>query len=135
MPTATTRRLVMLAGVAVYWSLLFLATHVPGDGQLRLPDPIPQLDKIVHAAGFAGLAVIVCAAASGWWRPGAAMYLAVIGILAAYAGLDELTQGLVRHRQPDVKDWIADMAGAMAGVGIFAAIQTLISSRRAAIDN
>lgn len=129
MPTASTRRLLVLAGVAIYWGLLFLATHLPGDVQLHLPHPIPRLDKLVHAAGFAGLALFVCAAASNWWRPGPAMYLAVIGALAVYAGLDEVTQGLVRHRQPDVKDWIADLAGTITGVCLYAAVQALLTRR------
>jgi VanZ family protein len=130
MPTATTRRLILLAGVAIYWGLLFVATHWPGDGQLHLPHPIPHLDKLVHAAGFAGLAVFVCAAASGWWRPGPAMYLAVIGLLAAYAGLDEFSQGFVRLRQSDVRDWIADLIGTLAGVGLFALVHHLVTARR-----
>jgi VanZ family protein len=131
MLTANTRRLIVLAGVVVYWGLLFAATHVPGDGQLRLPEPIPHLDKIVHAAGFAGLAVFVCAAASSWWRPRPAMYLAVVGLLAAYAAVDECTQGLIRHRQPDLKDWIADLAGTVAGVGLFAIVHSVLIRRRA----
>ena len=130
-PTAIHRRLLLLAGVVIYWGLLFLATHMPGDGQLHLPHSIPHLDKLVHAAGFAGLAVLVCSAVSGWWRPGPAMYLVVIGLLAAYAGLDEITQGFVRHRQADVRDWIADLIGTLAGVGLFAVVLALMTSRRA----
>jgi VanZ family protein len=102
---------------------------------LQLPDPIPHLDKIVHAAGFAGLAFFVCLAASSWWRPGLAIYLGVIGLLAIYAALDELTQGLVRHRQPDLKDWVADVAGTLAGVALFALIQTLMTTRRVAVNS
>jgi VanZ family protein len=39
--------------------------------------------------------------------------------LAFYAGFDEFTQGWVRHRTPDLRDWLADLVGMLAGVGAF----------------
>jgi VanZ family protein len=80
---------------------------------------LPHLDKLAHAAAFAGLATLVLAGAAGWWRPGVGLGLAVIGLLALYAGLDEFTQGFVQLREPDVRDWVADMLGVLVGTAVF----------------
>lgn len=121
-------RLVVLAGVLLYWGALFVGTHLPGDDRID-PQHFPQLDKVIHAAAFAGLALLVCTGAAGWWRPGLQFYLVVICSLALYAGIDELTQGFVPYRQSDPRDWLADMLGTLAGVGAFAAIYWLIARR------
>jgi VanZ family protein len=115
----------VLVGVLLYWGALFVATHVPGDDQVDPERYIPHLDKLIHAAAFAGLAMLVCTGSTLWWRPGPQVYLAVIGILAMYAAIDEITQGFVSRRQSDPRDWIADMAGTLLGVGLFAIVRAL----------
>lgn len=91
----------------VYWIALIVATHYP---QVRLPDEIPQSDKIVHATAFGVLALL-------FWmflksrRPlnAASVWIAAL-VLIPYAALDEYLQQFV-GRQTDVMDWIADIIG------------------------
>jgi VanZ family protein len=112
-------RLALLAGLLVYWLALFVGTHLPGNPNFRPTESLPHIDKVVHAAAFAGLAVLVLLGLSGWIRPSAALGLGVLVALGIYAGLDEFTQGFVRFRQPDVRDWVADMIGVLVGMAVF----------------
>lgn len=91
----------------VYWIALIVATHYP---QVRLPDEIPQSDKIVHATAFGVLALL-------FWmflksrRPldAASVWIAAL-VLIPYAALDEYLQQFV-GRDTDLMDWIADLIG------------------------
>ncbi len=116
----SSRRKLALAAVGIYWLLLFVLTHLPGD-----PRPVPlgmrilPLDKVAHAAAFVGLAFLTCVAAAAI-RPVTPLVLAGIVItLAGYAAIDELTQGWIQFRVPDSRDWVADMLGIVIGIGIF----------------
>jgi VanZ family protein len=97
---------------AVYWLATFVATHVPAP-------PASSFDKVGHLVAFAGLAVLLCAASATWQRPSWGLYAGLLGIIAAYAAGDELTQMLVPQRTADVRDWIADMLGAVLGIAAF----------------
>lgn len=112
-------RLALLVGLLIYWTLLFVGTHLPGDPNFRPTESLPHVDKVVHAAAFAGLAVLVLLGLSGWIRPSAALGLAVLVALGIYAGLDEFTQGFVRFRQSDLRDWVADVLGVLVGMAFF----------------
>jgi VanZ family protein len=124
-------RLLLVGGVVVYWALLFVGTHLPGDPSLRPTQSLPHIDKVVHAAAFAGLAILLLAGLTGWWRPGVGLGVTVILLLATYAGLDELTQGLVRHREPDLRDWVADVLGVLVGTAVFFKAWPLVTRRAA----
>ena len=114
------RRWVAVVAMGGYWLALFTLTHLPIDPTGRGPG-IPCLDKLLHAAAFAGLAVLACLAVAAFRPPTTGILLAMVGVLAVYAAADELTQGFVRHRLPDAKDWVADMLGIVIGVVAFAA--------------
>jgi VanZ family protein len=69
---------------------------------------IPNLDKVVHAAVFLALA------ATTRWRFGPAA--AGLVLVAAYAVTSELIQWQwLAHRDGDVRDAAADLAGALLG--------------------
>jgi len=114
-----TRVLLALALVAaVYWLAMFVGTHVPiSSGPTN--DPY-SLDKLVHAAAFAGLSFLL--AAVGWvrgfqpWK----LYTSVFVILAVYGMFDEASQALVRRREADLFDWLADLIGTLLGLSAFA---------------
>lgn len=96
-----------------YWAAIFVLTHLPKGPGLR--PAIPHLDKAVHAGLFFGLTVLGGLALGLRGRPDrvrAVLFWAVI--YAAYGALDEWLQGFVR-RDPDVFDWLADLAGIAAG--------------------
>jgi VanZ family protein len=71
-------------------------------------DSIPHVDKVVHATLFALLA------ATTWWR--FAAHRAGLVAVLAYAALSEVVQAtVVGTRDGDVRDALADAAGAVLG--------------------
>ena len=117
---AVLRRWVAVLAMGGYWLALFTLTHLPIDPAGR-GQGIPYFDKLLHAAAFAGLAVLACLAVAAFRLPSTAVLLAIVGVLALYAAADEVTQGFVRHRVSDAKDWVADVLGVVAGVIVFGA--------------
>lgn len=104
----------LLAG---YWITLFVATHVPQD----FPGvPGGQSDKVAHFAAYAVLAALF---ATTWQLSAGVLtkvHLRWAWILtAAYGGIDEWTQLFV-GREASFLDWLADAAGAAAGLAVFA---------------
>ncbi len=103
--------------LACYWLALFIATHVPSD----IPVPAGSgIDKLVHAAAFAGLAAILAVAWQAITGQRKLHHLLWAWLaLILYAALDERTQILV-GRHGTVTDWLADAAGAAIGLTLFA---------------
>ena len=126
------RRWLLVAGIGAYWLALFVMTHLPVD-----PDPANKsrfpVDKVVHAAAFFGLTLLL-AAAVATWRPPVTwpVLVTILGVLAVYAVVDEISQGLIRYRVPDWRDWLADMLGAAAGLAVFVGASRLAKRRAAA---
>lgn len=77
-------------------------------------------DKGAHWLEFAGLGFLL---ALGYFQnlPGQSFLRVYLTIMTGFlVGLvDELYQSLVPGRQCDWKDWIADMAGVVAGLTVF----------------
>ena len=106
----TPARLVLLWGpVIAYMAVIFslsAQSHPP------VPGGIP--DWILHGTEYFGFAVVVFRAVAGG-LPGPvtpARVLATMLIVTAYAISDELHQLLVPYRTADVRDALADVAGA-----------------------
>jgi VanZ family protein len=99
----------------ILWAaLLFFLSATPGDD---LPDTsMPAGDKLAHAAVYAVLAVLLFRAVrrTTSLARGRAAVLAVL-IAIAYGATDELHQRMVPDRSPDLRDLLADAAGASAG--------------------
>jgi hypothetical protein len=79
-----------------------------------VPTAPPGVDKLVHVALFAALA------ASGRW---AGISARVLGpLLIGYAAVSEVLQGLsVVGRSVSFADWVADAAGVVLGLVLWAA--------------
>lgn len=96
-----------LVALPVYWVALFIATHYP---RVRLPDEIPQSDKIVHFTAF-GLLVLLFWAFTHVRRPiGPRFVWMSTPALLAYAAFDEWLQQFV-GRYTDLHDFVANAAG------------------------
>jgi len=96
-----------------FWCLMFVATHVP----LRGPGttPIPHVDKLVHFGMFLVLTLLGGRRLSVSSRPvRLRRFVAWALVYAAYAVADEALQPLVA-RTASVIDWVADLAGIVAG--------------------
>ena len=101
---------------ALYAACIFVISSIPGDD-------LPQIgigDKLVHALVFGGLAILTCRALRlqcPAWSVRAVGGLAVLATLA-YGCVDEMHQGFVSGRQPELADALADGVGAaLAGWG------------------
>jgi VanZ family protein len=106
--------------LAVYWTLLFIATHLPSVPKVEAPR---HTDKLVHFAGYAGLtflAAVVYFRRRRWSLPAA---VAILGAAMLYGVADELMQIPIPRRSADVLDWICDSLGAAAGLIVFRAVQ------------
>ena len=101
--------------LAVYWPTLFVVTHLP-----KLPSvEVPGSDKTLHFAAYLLLTLTFWLARYGKARPDPRRFRAylVLIIMAVYAALDELTQGLVPNRYSDPYDWLADVLGVLVALG------------------
>ncbi len=79
-----------------------------------VPSAPAGVDKLVHVALFAALAV------SGRWAGISTRALAPL--LIAYAAVSEVVQGLaVVDRSVSFADWVADVAGVVLGLVLWAA--------------
>jgi VanZ family protein len=119
----------VLAGL--YLLAMFLATHTP------LVAGVPMLgvigaDKLVHAGMYAGLAVLVLAAASVIRPISLGMGSALLLLIATYGAVDEWTQQFVPSRMTDPRDWLADVIGASLGALLFLVGRRLWLSKRPA---
>ena len=109
--------------LAAYWLALFVATHIP-----RVPQELtlPGGDKWQHFVAYAGLAFLLAFRQSFGalltWKRAAA----VVGIVALYGVVDELSQIPV-GRHADLLDWLADVIGASGGTALLAGLRGAIS--------
>lgn len=96
----------------LYMAAIFLASSLPGDAIGFEFD-----DRVAHFLEYFVLgALLVFFAASlrgGTGRGAAALILAFV---ALHAAADEIHQAFVPRRDPSVKDWLFDMAGAATAV-------------------
>lgn len=111
---------------SVLWAVVILGiTSVPGTAIPAGPE-IPGLDKVVHATMYGVLGYLVGGALAG--EAGLAWVVAMAMIAAMAAG-DEWHQEWIPGRSADVFDWVADVAGATAGLSLSRAAQARRESR------
>lgn len=122
----TTIRGVRLATIvlAAYWSLIFIATHIPKPPGIS----IPHLDKLVHLLAYSGLSFLL-----SWALPTIPRHkllnVFLAGLLAVtYGVIDEYSQIPV-GRQADFFDWVADSAGTILGLTIYVVARWQIVKR------
>ena len=114
----------------MYWLALFAATHVPIQPVKKKDGP--SYDKLMHLAAFGGLAALSCTAGAMRFGVSWKLYVGVFVLIAVYGLLDEATQTLVRDREADLFDWVADLLGACGGLAVFAASRSL-TNRQAVV--
>lgn len=111
--------------VGAYWCALFVGTH--------LPRPLVDMhflnDKLLHFAGFAGLAFLL-AWSQNSLRPAWSTALVMLATVSVYGAVDELTQAVVPGRTTDIWDWLADVSGAAAGLAAFALALLTVNGTR-----
>ena len=117
-----------LRALPAYWVFLFLCTHFP---QLRIPGAIPESDKLAHFIAYALLTFLFWRFCEALRRPLPHWFsLVALGVLLAYAAVDESTQLLV-GRSASVFDFLADACGVLAALGLLEWRRTVVESRAA----
>jgi VanZ family protein len=104
---------------ALVWSgaILVLSCLPPG----RIPDFGPEgMDRVLHAAFYAVLAVLTARAASASGKHESAVVAGTMVAALTFGGLMEWVQGFV-GRTPDLIDGAADGIGAAVGLAAIAA--------------
>jgi len=106
-----------------YWVALAIGTHIPHPPHVIFPRGTS--DKMLHLVAYAGLAFLL---SFNWslrrpfgWR----QWLGVVAILAAFGGIDEVTQIPV-GRECDAIDWLADLTGIIGGSLLFGAVALVV---------
>lgn len=112
------------AGLAAYWTLIFVLTHIPAHWlTVSFADAGEFLsqggDKPLHVLAYAGLAFLLVSWLTLKQGFEAKQYLRTAIIVALYAVVDELLQIPVR-RTADVWDVAADLCGLAIGLGVHA---------------
>jgi len=99
--------------LGIYWLAIFTGTHLP-----KIPQSVPLLDdKAIHFTAYFFLVVQMCYATNStrWFR----RFAAIAGIAMIYGAIDELSQGLVPNRTPDLLDYAADVAGIWTAIAFY----------------
>jgi VanZ family protein len=111
------RKTAVVAALALYWPALFVVAHIP----------VPQVvrrahvsDKGLHLLAYMVLTFLLWSAVKPYqkvrWRKAAVW--AMLAVIAVYGICDEWLQHYVADRSMDPRDLLADMAGAVAAMGI-----------------
>lgn len=109
------QRKIALFSLLFYWPALFVFAHIPMPLLVRNAG---VSDKGLHFLAYLILFFLLWFAFSGDtkvnWRRGTVWWVLLIVVM--YAIFDEWLQIYVAGRSCDVKDFLADMAGALAGL-------------------
>jgi VanZ family protein len=106
-----------VVALALYWLTLFVLTHIPVPQVMR---NARMSDKSLHFLGYLILTFLLWSAvrpgekvrwhrATVWW---------MLALLAVYGICDEVLQYFVAGRSMDLMDFLADMIGAAAALGL-----------------
>jgi len=114
--TATWRRRLPVIILAVYWPAMFLMTHLSSVRVQQLQ--YRGHDVFLHGLAFLALTLLYWLARHGFKPPqlhSGRTYLTLL-LLAGYAAVDEITQGLVEGRDSSIIDWLSDLGGCLVGL-------------------
>jgi VanZ family protein len=109
--TPVLRRVVLVG----YLLILLGGTHWPSELRGLQTD---HLDKLVHFAAFAVLGWLAAWASESAKTSSIERAAVVLFAIALFAAVDEITQPYV-GRKCDPLDWVADVAGAIAGLAAY----------------
>lgn len=107
---------------ALSWAaVIFVLSSFPGSAYPQVG--VWSADKFAHVAvyGALGLATAVALHRGVGLRSLTALFVWSVLLCTAYGVSDEIHQSFVPGRSPDVRDVVADFAGAVLGAGVYVA--------------
>ena len=120
-----------LVVLCVYWVGIFIVSHIPKD---HVPEGWDVSGVRLHAGAYFLLTLLVFANA-GFFRQGGLGWKKtwlLVGLIGAYAGLDEFLQVFIQGRSGSAVDWAVDVAACLLCVGLLWVVRQLwLASRRA----
>ena len=114
---------------AIWLAILY---HVSNSVPKEMPAMVvPQQDKILHFVFFLGGGVVLAAALRLLAKlQGIRLLLAVAVVMGFLGALDEYNQQFISGRSGlSLEDWIADMSGAVVGVGLLRVLAAKLQTR------
>lgn len=106
--------------LACYWLTLFVGTHLPA-----VADFSPKVnDKFKHFGAFFMLGTLMCYVTTSTNLLSRFGCIALVGM--AYAAIDEFTQSFVPGRYADPYDFVADSAGLISAIAVYALLRFLL---------
>ena len=105
---------VLIGSLLLYTFALVVATHLPKIGGIVRTAGV---DKLLHFGAYFVQATLAAAAVAATGRLGRRNAVILIAALAAFGGLDELTQPWF-SRSAEWADWAADCLGVALGVSL-----------------
>lgn len=111
---------------------LAILYHVSNSVPAEMPQMVvQQQDKILHFVFFLGGAVVLAASLRLIAKlEGIRLLLAVAVVMGLLGALDEYNQQFIPGRSGlSLEDWIADMSGAIAGVGLLRLLASKLQER------
>jgi VanZ family protein len=112
--------------VMVWLAVMFFFSSVPDPRAVLSPDILSFGDAVLHGGGFALLAVLAWRVArflAGGW--GMRPVVWTLAACAAYGLFDEVHQVFIPGRGFALIDWLADVGGALVGLGLVWALRAI----------
>ncbi len=120
-----------LVVLCVYWVGIFIVSHIPKD---HVPEGWDVSGVRLHVGAYFVLTLLVFANA-GFFRQGGLGWKKtwlLVGLIGAYAGLDEFLQVFIPGRGGSAVDWAVDVAASLLCVGLLWVVRRLwLAGRRA----
>ena len=121
-----------LAGLVVFWCILFTATHVPGSVLAKLGFSI--YDLVAHFVSYFILTVLYMLAFPRLEKSFCQFACRIFAILAVYAVFDELLQHPIPGRFASLSDIGADLGGVILALALAEGYRWLSQGRRSSED-
>ena len=113
------RQKLIIISLLMYWPIIFILAHIPIPPLVRKAG---VSDKIIHFVAYLVLVFLLWFAISPdrkvTWRRTTAWWVFFGAV--CYGIIDELLQGVVVGRSCDAMDFLADLAGVLTGLILFA---------------
>ena len=115
----------------LYLGLIFLLSSL---SSFPVSLPVEGIDKVVHAAEYSILALLLTRAVSTltWIRTWFGVALFSLLLVAMVGTADEVYQSTVPDRDSDALDALADVIGGILGMGVFLLFRRRLGGRNRA---